>query len=250
MERERIALVTGSAGGIGRAVCAELAKTCRAIIGFDIPKADQEQVKVQCEANGAEFYPVKVDISNEDSVKGAFKIVDKLGRLDIVVNLAGINLNNGPSGFAWDTEHTPLDEWNLVISINLTGTFLVSREAIPYLKKNGWGRIITTSSQTGRLVSTRAGAHYASSKGGIGALTRVMAAELGPYGITVNCLAPGLTATGMSSAYPEEYIKAVPMQRLGKPVDHAGVVAFLASDAAEYITGATIDVNGGKFMAL
>ncbi len=243
--RTKVAIVTGSAQGIGAGVAARLAQTCHTVIGFDVPGAfKNDDVKKACEANGAAFIPVGVDISDEAAVRKAFEVIQTTKRLDIVVNCAGI----APQA-TWPTEGSSLAEWKRVIDVNLTGTYLVCRESIAHLKASGFGRIITTSSQTARLATPYVGAHYVASKAGILGFTRTLAQELAPYQITVNCVAPGLTKTPMTAMFDfGEYSKMVPLGRVGEPEDVAGAVAYLTSEEARYVTGITLDVNGGTFM--
>jgi len=246
--KERVALVTGAGSGIGAATACELAKVCRSVIGVDIAGTDNAEVRARCDALGSSFVSVTADISNERSVAEAFQAVDELGRLDILVNCAGIALSAGRPRSA---KLTVLEDWNRVVAVNLTGTFLVCRAAIPHLRRNGWGRIVTIGSQTARVATASASAHYAASKAGVIAFTRVLALELAPLGITVNCVAPGLTRTRMTDGSwdLEAFGKSVPLGRVGQALDIAEAVAFITSDAAEYVTGSTLDVNGGSFMA-
>lgn len=245
--RQRVALVTGSSSGIGAAVAKELTRSCAAVIGLDRPGADHSDLAKACDASGARFHAIASDIADELSVAEAFAEADQLGRLDIVVNSAGVS---APSDRPRATETMTLADWQRVIDVNLTGAFLVCRAAIPRLKRNGWGRIVTIGSQTARLPSREAGSAYSSSKAGVRMFTQVLALELAPFGITVNCVAPGLTRTRMTAAWDlARYAAGVPLGRVGEPEDLSGVVSFVVSDAASYITGATIDVNGGTFMA-
>ena len=245
--RDRVALVTGAGSGIGAATARELAKVCRVVVGVDIAGADHAEVRAECEALGSSFVGVAADVSDEQSVAEAFQVVEPLGRLDILVHCAGISLSAGRPRL---TKLTVLEDWNRLIAVNLTGTFLVCRAAIPHLRRNGWGRIVTIGSQTARSATASASAHYAASKAGVIAFTRVLALELAPLGITVNCVAPGLTQTRMTSAWDlSAYAKLVPLGRVGQALDVAEAVAFIVSDAAEYITGTTLDVNGGSFIA-
>ncbi|MCH3921947.1 SDR family NAD(P)-dependent oxidoreductase [Limosilactobacillus sp.] len=251
MAKERVCLITGSSGGIATAICQEMAKTCKTIIGFEYPGVNQDHVKQLVEAEGAEFIGVGVDISDEESVKKGFEVVKKIGRLDILGNIAAIAPNNGPNGMAYLTDQTPLDEWKKVIDVNLTGTFLVTRAALPYMMKNKWGRIISVMSQTARHTTYFAGASYPASKGGVSALTRTVASQYGRYGITANLIAPGWTKTPMlENPAPKEYIDATPLGRVAVPADDAPAFAFLASEGAGFITGITIDINGGFFIPL
>jgi len=249
-EKMRVALVTGSSGGIGSRVAARLGRTCGVVFGMEWATGTQEEVRAEVEAGGARFIPLHVDISNEHEVQNAFEQVRReAGRLDVLVHLAGIATRSA-DGVVSSIETTTLDEWNRVLGINLTGTFLVNRAAIPLLKESNAGRVINTSSETARNPVKSIGGHYPASKAGVIAFTKVLALELAPYQVTVNCIAPGLTATPMSQGFDlTEYAKRVPLGRIGEPEDVAGLVEYLVSEQAKYITGTVIDVNGGKYMA-
>ena len=247
MLKERVALVTGVASGIGAAVVRELAKTCRAVIGLDGDGADSPELNAWCVELGTQYVPGRVDVTSEESVAVAYRAaVEPLGRLDIVVHCAEIAPSAGRS---YPTEEMSLADWNGVLDANMTGTFLICRAAILHLERNGGGRIITMSSQAARFASVAAGSHYSASKAGVAAFTKVLALELAGSGITANCVAPGLTDATIAGGFDRSsYAKTVPLGRLGRPSDVAGVVAFFASDASRFITGATLDVNGGKVM--
>jgi NAD(P)-dependent dehydrogenase (short-subunit alcohol dehydrogenase family) len=247
MSKERVALVTGVASEIGMAVARELAKTCRVVIGLDGNGADNYELNAWCVKQGTLYVSGLVDVTSEKSVAAAYlAAVGPSGRLDIVAHCSEVT---PPVGLSHSTEGMSLEEWNRVIDANLTSTFLVCREAISYLERNVGGRIITMSSDTARAVSAIAGSHYVSSKAGVAMFTKVLALELAESGIRVNCVAPGLSAATTAEGMDwSSYAKTVPLGRLGQPEDVALAVAFLASDASRFITGATLDVNGGKVM--
>jgi 3-oxoacyl-[acyl-carrier protein] reductase len=171
------------------------------------------------------------------------------GSVDILVNNAGISPKH--NGGKLSTVETPLDEWREVMRINLRGPFLLARACVPLMQERGWGRIVSISSLAGRTGSRFPSTSYAASKAGVIGLSRVLAEEVGRDGITVNCVAPGRIVTPMSNEsgadVQREYAAKVPVGRLGLPEDIAAAVAFLASDAASNITGATLDVNGGVY---
>jgi len=146
----------------------------------------------------------------------------------------------------------PLEEWNRGLAVNLTGPFLLSKLCIPVMQAQGWGRIIMITSQAAHVPSTITGAYYGASKAGLMGFARNLAAELGPDGITVNSVAPGRIMSdmvrGAAPGMNEAFLARIPLGRFGEPEDVAEVVAFLASDAAAYLTGTTIDVGGGSYM--
>jgi 3-oxoacyl-[acyl-carrier protein] reductase len=174
----------------------------------------------------------------------------EFGRLDIVVNNAGIiDLVDGKPA---PVEHLPLDVWWRTLAVNLTGPFLVCRASIPLLKRSASGRIVNIASRAARMLAGTPA--YSASKSGLVALSRVLAGELGPHGITVNCVAPSrvstpLTATISSPETIARKLAETPLRRLAEPADIAGAVAYLVSDDARFVTGAILDVNGGSFMA-
>lgn len=245
--RGPVALVTGSGSGIGAAVVDELATSCSMVFGLDVHDTVSESVTERFAAQGSRFIPLAADISDEDQVANVFGEIERqAGRLDIVATLAGV----GSSGKVFRTEEMPLSEWNRLIRVNLTGTFLVCRAAIPLLKQSARGRIVTTTSQTARLATANTGGAYPASKAGVTMFTKVLALELAEFGITANVLAPGMTETSMTAWMDlEGYAQTIPLGRNGKPHDLAKAVAFLVSEDAGYITGVTLDVNGGRYMA-
>lgn len=251
MKQEKVALVTGAAQGIGLAIAERFSED-----GMIVILTDQSEEKLISETErlkekGKKAACLVLDVSDEENVKNTFFHIEKMyGRLDILVNNAAISPK--VNGQKREIVDTPLEEWERVLRINLTGTFLCVREALPLMVKNKWGRIINMASQAGRTFSRVAGSHYAASKSGIIGFTRTIAVEYGKKGITANCIAPGRVSTPMVNAVPyeknEEFIKITPVGRLGQPEEVAAAVSFLCSEEAGYITGATLDINGGMFM--
>ena len=251
MKQEKVALVTGAAQGIGLAIAERFSED-----GMIVILTDQSEEKLISETErlkekGKKAACLVLDVSDEENVKNTFFHIEKMyGRLDILVNNAAISPK--VNGQKREIVDTPLEEWERVLRINLTGTFLCVREALPLMVKNKWGRIISMASQAGRTFSRVAGSHYAASKSGIIGFTRTIAVEYGKKGITANCIAPGRVSTPMVNAVPyeknEEFIKITPVGRLGQPEEVAAAVSFLCSEEAGYITGATLDINGGMFM--
>lgn len=244
-------MVTGSAQGIGLAIAERLANDGFTVVMTDIlrDKLDQEVLRLHQAGKSAEG--CIMDVSDESQVKRVFSHINETyGRLDVLVNNAGISpkVNGRRRNFI----DTPLEEWSSVLQVNLTGAFLCNREALPLMMKHKWGRIIHISSQAGRTFSRIAGTHYAASKTGLIGLSRNIAAEYGQYGITSNCIAPGRIvspmASGVSEEKNEEFLKSAAVRRMGLPEEVAATASFLCLDEAGYITGATLDVNGGTFM--
>ncbi len=196
---------------------------------------------------------MELDVCSEASVCALFDAIDsRFGRLDVLVNNAGIAPRvNGKKALV---ENTSLDMWNSTLATNLTGTFLVTRSAISLMKRGAWGRIINMSSRAARTRSNLASAYYAASKAGVIGFTRILADEVGPFGITANSVAPTRIATPMALTVADpgkidaEFLAETPMRRLGQPADVSAVVAFLASEQAGFISGAILDVTGGQFM--
>ncbi|MFD4819894.1 SDR family NAD(P)-dependent oxidoreductase [Peribacillus butanolivorans] len=249
--QKRIALITGASQGIGLSITETLLNDRVGVImtGENQEKLDEEASRLKKE--GKQVKSFKMDVSCESNVKRVFaEINEEYGRLDILINNAGISPKiNGKSSKIIDTS---LEEWNKVIQVNLTGAFLCVREALPLMMNNNWGRVINMSSQAGRTFSRVAGTHYSASKSGLIGFTRNLAAEYGKFGITANCIAPGRIISPMvsevSSEKNEEFVKIAPVGRLGQPEEVAAAVSFLCSEEAGYITGVTVDVNGGMFM--
>jgi 3-oxoacyl-[acyl-carrier protein] reductase len=244
MLKGKNAIVTGAARGIGEACArtfAEHGVDFLLIADWDISRAKEtakditKEYSTRCEA-------VKADVSNESDVKNVYRVFsENCGRLDILLNSAGI------SGTAGLYELT-VDSWDRTMAINLKGTFLFSREALRLMEKQRDGRIITMSSQAGKSGGILVSADYPASKGGILALTKTLAKLAAPSNITVNSVAPGLIATEMTKDFNYDP-KSVPLGRIGTPQEIADVCLFLASDLSRYITGASIDVNGGILMS-
>ncbi|HSA89604.1 MAG TPA: SDR family NAD(P)-dependent oxidoreductase [Burkholderiales bacterium] len=237
----RKALVTGAASGIGQSVVQRLRKEGVEVVATDIhPAADV----------------VVADLTDADDVE---RLSGCVPAIDFLVNVAGGPAAPTRSNTLPDLpkknmtlEDLSETDWNGVIAANLTTAFLVCREFVPRMKARRFGRIINFSSIAARRGSDRVGVHYAAAKGGIIGLTKTLALELGPHGITVNAIAPGFIRTprieqaGWGNA-TQAFLDSLPLKRAGRPDDIAGVVAMLCSEAGGYVSGATIDVNGGWY---
>ena len=248
---KRVALVTGAAQGLGRAIAERFSRDGMSVAMCDLKAGPLEDACHELTRSGVDAFPVVTDVSDEVSVtKMARAIEARYGRLDVVVNSAGIlMLVNGRSA---KFEETSSDLWNKVMAVNLTGTFLVCRHTVPLMRRNKWGRIVNISSRSARG-RTNSDAAYTASKAGVLALTRVIANEFGRDGITANSIAPSRVPTALNAALssPEIIVSKIaetPIGRLGTKEDITAVVSFLCSEEAGYITGVVIDVTGGSYM--
>ena len=233
----KVAIITGGAAGIGAATAVKFAEEGATVVIWDLNEEKGTALAAQI---GAEFQ--KVNSANYSEIENAAKMVfDKHNRIDILVNNAGITRDSSLK------KMTP-ELWQQVIDVNLTGVFYCTKIISEYMLMNQWGRILNASSVVG-LYGNFGQTNYVATKAGLIGMTKTLARELGRKGITVNCVAPGFIATEMVAAMPEsvlENMKAkVPVGRLGEPKEIAACYAFLASDEAAYINGATISVDGG-----
>ena len=238
---DRVGIVTGASRGIGRAICLALAREGAHIGVCDILPSPETVKKIK--SMGQEVLEIQCDIRRKASIQSAIdQVIDSYGRIDILVNNAGI-LGDSSKPFEEYSE----DEWDLLLQTNLRGVFLMTQAVWPYLKKQGGGKVICVGSIAGRIGGLLAGPHYCASKGGIHAFVKWAAKKGASLGIYVNGIAPGPIVTPMTTNEPYKD-DMVPLGRLGQPEDIAEVVVFLASQAANFITGNIIDVNGGILM--
>jgi NAD(P)-dependent dehydrogenase (short-subunit alcohol dehydrogenase family) len=217
----RVAIVTGAARGLGRAVAARLYERGASVV-----------VNVRDEARATDAL-----------ARGA---LDRFGRIDILINNAALARSTR-------LPNLTADEFREALEVNMTAPFLLTKAVLPPMREQHYGRIINISSSAGRMVSTLGGAHYTASKAGLLGLTRAAAKELGPFGITVNAICPGMIDTELTREHAsndllERLAGSFPIRRLGTAREVADLICFIASDAAGYITGASLDINGGDLM--
>ena len=239
----KVAVVTGAGSGIGRAISEKLASQGTFVYVTDITEASgQETVNIIKRNNGKTKY-LPLDVRNPEQVEATFqKVANDTGKLDILINNAGI------PGQPSSIEQIPNVEWTNLLDIHVNGSFYCLKCAVPYMKENGSGRIINMSSLASET-SLRGYGHYAAAKYALLGLTETAAKDLAPYGITVNALKPGVIrsalTSGILSMAEEELAKATPLGKIGSPSDVAAAAAFLCSDEASFITGATLIIDGG-----
>jgi 3-oxoacyl-[acyl-carrier protein] reductase len=238
------AIVTGTARGFGRAIVRRLARGGARVVAADINLPGAQETAALTKQDGGEAMAVQVDVASAASVDALVRtaLASYGNRVDILVNNAGI----------WKlipTQETSEEEWDRIVNVNMKGTFLCCRAVIPVMRKQGKGHIVNIASIAARNGGTMAGIHYVASKGGVLAMTKKLGKELGQYGIVVNGINPGTSGTEMTRDWPQSImdgiVKNTPLGRLVAPDDIADVVAFLASDAARFVHGETVEVNGG-----
>jgi NAD(P)-dependent dehydrogenase (short-subunit alcohol dehydrogenase family) len=238
-----VAVVTGSGKGLGKAIAETFFREGAWVALWDLDLGSVEKVKESMDPSGEKAMAVQVDITLEKEVERALsKTVEKFGRIDLLVNNAGIS------------RHKPIEEMTVeifesVMRVNVTGTFICCRAVAPVMKKQGRGKIVSISSLGGRTGRPGVGVNYAASKAAVIGLTQTLAKELGPSGIYINAIAPGPILTEQTRQYPPEVFaswnvgRAVPKD--GMPEDVANAAVFLASSRSDWVTGVTLDVNGG-----
>ena len=251
----RVALVTGGGQGIGRATAERLAKDGIEVVVADIRDNTVRETVADLTSQGARATGIQVDIGDEASVIHAFDVIrDRYGKLDILVNNAAI-IGIATDGYRPPLADMPLSTWSSTIHVNVTGTFLMCRGAIPLLRRGNDARIVNVASLAGRMHTRTSNGNYTASKAAVIGLSRALAAYLGASGVTVNCIAPARVPTPMTLSAAKgnaEYFKSSAelsaIGRVATPNDMANAIAFLCSDKSKFITGAIVDVNGGFFM--
>lgn len=241
----KVALVTGGARGIGRAICEKLASEGATVAMVDIMLDVAEKTASEFRANGQEAFAVAANVAKFEDAENAVKaVVEKYGKVDILVNCAGITR---------DTLMLKMTEqdWDAVIAVNLKGVFNMTKAVVRPMMKNRFGRIVNISSVVGRMGNIGQ-ANYSASKAGVLGLTKTTAREFASRNITANAVCPGYIATDMTEKLPQEardaFLVNIPLKRAGKPSDVAGVVYFFCSPEADYVTGQVINCDGGFLM--
>lgn len=248
MVAERVAVITGAAGGIGSATAFRLARKGIAVTLADIDEAGVQRLAGDIVDAGGRARAAVCDVTDPAQVKAMVRsAAEEFGGVHILINNAGITRDSALLTMS-------VDDWDIVQSVNLRGAFLTARAAHKYMMKARWGRILNLSSIS--AAGNREQVNYAATKAGLEGMTRALALDLGPFGITVNAVAPGFIVTPMTVAaaararhdfadLEASVAAATPMRRVGQPDDVAAVLAFLATDDASFITGQTIHVDGG-----
>ncbi|MEK7438035.1 MAG: SDR family NAD(P)-dependent oxidoreductase [Pseudomonadota bacterium] len=249
----RVAVVTGGLRGIGRATVRALSEVGAMVTVFDLDPPESHTVAALTVSNltVAQISYLQADVTDRRQVEQAVRnVLAEFGQIDVLVNNVGVGAPAVP------VDESEPDEWEQIVTRNLTSAYFCARAVTGSMKKRRQGRIVNVSSQGGRSKSEIGNLSYASAKAGMLGFTRQLAQELGPFGIAVNAVAPGLTLTervakrmeAIPAARRQSMIDAIPLGRFAEPDEIAAVIRFLASDEARYVTGATIDVNGGRFM--
>jgi 3-oxoacyl-[acyl-carrier protein] reductase len=242
----RVAIVTGAARGIGRAVASALGRAGAAVVVVDADGAAAQHACAQLAGEGVAALACPGDVSHADQVRAVVdRTLERFGRVDVLVNNAGI-IRRG------SIDTVTEDDWRQVLDVNATGPFLLCRAVVPVMRRQGAGTIVNVSSIAAKLGDLTSAPGYGPSKAALDALTKTLARQLGASGIRVNGVAPHAIETDMSAQWSaerrREIVAGIPLGRLGRPADVAEAVLFLASDRAGFITGEILDVNGGALM--
>jgi len=245
-EQVKVALITGASRGIGAAIAESLGKAAVVVIGTATSSAGADKISQRFNEAGITGQGMVLNVTDMDSINELLaKISDQYGAPSILINNAGITKDNL-------LLRMKEDDWSEVMDTNLTSVYRLSKVCVRPMTKRRWGRIVNISSVVGSM-GNGGQSNYSATKAGVEGFSRALAKELGSRGITVNTVAPGFIATDMTKELPEANKSAmldqIPLARLGEPSEIAAVVTFLVSDAASYITGETIHVNGGMYMS-
>ena len=246
--RERVAIVTGAVGTLGKGICRELAQEGMHVAVADLNQNEVDGFAEEIKTSGGSALGIAVDVtSRESTVEMTQDVIEAFGRIDVLINNAAIYADIVKKPFY----EISVREWNRLMTVNLRGVFLCCKAVFPYMRDQGKGKIVNIASS----VAFSGGhyfAHYTASKGGVIAFTWAIAREIGQYNINVNAVAPGTIDTDIISNYSCEMrrkrINEIPLKRLGNPEDIANTCLFLATGLSDYITGETINVNGGLYI--
>ena len=234
----KVAVVTGGSRGIGESIMGLFVKNRAIVVNGDISVKNEDLVQ---RPDGV--FEIRLDVSDRGQVRRAFEqIVKHFGRIDILINNAGVC-----SDIAAKIEETPPEDWERIVSINMNGVANCTEAALPIMREKQYGRIVNLSSLAGEIGGLAVSIAYTASKGAILSMTKVVARLEGPNNITANCIAPGFIITEMTVSH-QHNLSMVPLRRRGEAIDVANAALFLVSDMGRYITGSTIDVNGGVYM--
>ncbi|MEM1323864.1 MAG: 3-oxoacyl-ACP reductase FabG [Bacteroidota bacterium] len=237
----KIAIITGGARGIGKAISELFAREGATVIIWDLLE-DGVETAAGIKANGGQAEFVKLSVTDKAAVTAAAKeVAERYGKIDILINNAGITRDR-------TLQKMTEEEWDLVIEVNLKGVFVCTQTIAPYMKENGYGRIVTAASNVG-LRGNFGQTNYSATKAGVIAMAKTWTLELAKYGITANCVAPGFTMTDMTAKIPEEHFdaikKQIPTRTVAQPIDIAYGYLYLASDEASYVSGICLTIDGG-----
>lgn len=251
--KDKVVVVTGGAGGLGKDFCRAFIEEGAAVVLNDLDGAAALRSAEELASVGGRVLAIPGSVVDKRKAGEMMaRTVSEFGRIDVLVNNAGGSLHTPK-----ELEAIEEEDWDLVLDVNLKGTFLCSQAAAPYMKRQRSGRIINMASIGGRTASMVTGVHYAAAKGGVISFTRRLARELGPHGITVNAVAPGFIDSGerlrklwemQSGEEQRQTMAAIPLERTGRIGEVTEVVIFLAGAGSSYVTGAVVDINGGRFM--
>ncbi|MGI9476543.1 MAG: SDR family NAD(P)-dependent oxidoreductase [Hyphomicrobiaceae bacterium] len=252
--KDQVALITAAGAGIGKASAEIMAREGATVVALDVDKTRVEALRTASEAAGdpGKIIPREVDALNPNQANNTVDwTAQNCGRIDVLVNaVGGSTIIDNPNAA---TDELSLDDWQRLIAFNLDGTFLFTHAVIPVMKRQNAGRIVNLASIAGRGLSVNSSSAYAAAKGGIIALTKKLALELGAHNINVNAIAPSITLTERIRPHWERRtaesqaaeIARIPLGRVPEAIDQAKVICFLASSDADFVTGITIDVTGG-----
>ncbi|MDQ0300359.1 3-oxoacyl-[acyl-carrier protein] reductase [Salibacterium salarium] len=244
--QNKVAVVTGATRGIGRAIAITLANNGASLIINGTNKDRLQKLMLEIEETGQECLMITGDVADPKTAEEVIETaINYFYKMDILVNNAGINMRSS-------TLEMDLEDWHKVLDINLNGSLYFCKTALPYMIKNRYGKIVNVSSTAAKTAHKNAAPSYGASKAGVDYLTRHLAIEMSEHNINVNGVNPGPVETDMSSQWTDEYrqqvLSKIPLQKLGTPQNVADTVLFLTSEMSDFITGETINVNGGTYM--